>query len=444
MSELPPILERLGAEVERVARAEAGARRPRRRRVGPSSRRVLILALVTVIAVAAAAVAATTGLLTGEPVTDPKGVGFGNPKAGLGVVLPKTARLAPLRVADPAGGLPWGVRAVTTTRGLGCVQVGRVQDGELGVVGQDGAFANDGKFHVMAPTVLSDAQCLAVDGAGHRFVAVSYNGLPASALPRACVAPRRTLSATPRATPPPTCPDADLRRVAYGLLGPEATAITYRSPDGAIHTQAVAGPDGAFLVVLPADADHTNYGFSVGRTPATAIASVRYRDGSVCRILSPIRQGGARPCPAKGYVEAGASLTSAAVASPVRVAVSDRPVALPGPQGAPSDHEWRLTVRFRARVATHGANGYYQVTTTPERAGACGFGGLFAPVARDVAAGTVVSARQWIPGKCRGDLHVKVVLHRQTARRADPLAYAGVPLKGDPVVGSATARIPRG
>jgi hypothetical protein len=443
--DLPPVLERLGAEVERVARL--GARH--RHRVGPSSRRVLILAAITVVAVAAAAVAATTGLLTGEPVEDPKGVGFGNPTSGLGVALPKTAKLAPPRVADPAGGPPWGVRTLTTTRGLGCVQIGRVQDGQIGVIGQDGAFANDGKFHVMSPAVLSGAQCSAADGAGHAFLAIAYSGLPASTLDRGCLAqapvpnPRVRLPAASKL--PPLCPPADLRLVYYGLLGPQAAAVTYRAEDGTEATQAVAGPEGAYLVVLRPDGRHRlSGGYSIGRSPGSGLLSVRYRDGSVCKIVSPIRQGGARSCPVKGYVApAGGAPTTAEVRTPVRARVSRTPVEprFPGVKGH-QPKQWKLTVSFRARVATRGAGTYYQLSVVPDHQRVCGFSGLGGPVSRDVKAGSVVTKVDWIPLPCQGKLKVTVVLHQQRDA-PDPVPFGGVRGRHDPLVGTATAPIPR-
>ena len=57
-----------------------------------------------------------------------------------------TARLLPLRVPDPAGGPPWGLRMVTTSRGLACLQLGRVVGDQLGVLRQ-GIARNDGRFH---------------------------------------------------------------------------------------------------------------------------------------------------------------------------------------------------------------------------------------------------------------------------------------------------------
>ena len=235
---LLPALERLGAEIERVAHAaQTPERRPPSRRRTP--RAVLVALAATATLATAAAVAATTGLLTGEPVPNPKGIGFSDPHRGWGVPIAKTIKLAPLRVADPDGGPPWGIRTLRTTRGLGCVQVGRVQDSQLGVIGQDGAFANDGKFHVMGPDVLTGAFCSAVDGAGHAFLSIVHDGVPASGLERGCTL--QPLQQTGPDTVEP-CLDARMRVLVYGVLGPAAEAITYRADDGSAATHASPVP----------------------------------------------------------------------------------------------------------------------------------------------------------------------------------------------------------
>jgi hypothetical protein len=66
---------------------------------------------------------------------------FANPRAGLGKATAGTVHLLPTSTPDPRGGLPWGMRVLSTTRGAGCIQVGRLLDGELVAIGQDGASA---------------------------------------------------------------------------------------------------------------------------------------------------------------------------------------------------------------------------------------------------------------------------------------------------------------
>jgi hypothetical protein len=149
MNEPLKALEELGDQFERAAYAAGGPRRGRRAR----RRRVLCLAVLGALLVAATAMAAS-GLLTGEPVRNPAGVTF-KADEGLGKPLPDQNDLLDLRVPDPAGGPPWGMRTVRTTRGLGCVQVGRVVDDKLGVLGRNGAFGDDGRFHELPADVLT-------------------------------------------------------------------------------------------------------------------------------------------------------------------------------------------------------------------------------------------------------------------------------------------------
>ena len=59
-----------------------------------------------------------------------------------------------LQAPDPQGGLPWGMRVVRTTRGETCVQIARLDGDQLGQLGIDGAFHDDGRFHPLAPDVL--------------------------------------------------------------------------------------------------------------------------------------------------------------------------------------------------------------------------------------------------------------------------------------------------
>jgi hypothetical protein len=433
MNDLPS-LERLGQEVERLAHSADA--KPARRRVSGT----LAVGLAAAVVAAGAAVAATTGLLTGAPVANPKGVGFDDPKSGWGVPVAKTIRLAALSVPDPAGGPPWGIRSLSTTRGMGCVQIGRVQDGRLGVIGQDGAFNDDGKFHEMGAGVLTGAMCAPQDGAGHAFLAIVHRGFPAGGLERGCVV--KPSSSVSGVTP---CPAADARLAYFGLLGPAAKAITYRGADGAVATQEVAGPEGAYLVVLKPDAARAaGNGFSMSRTPGSALLSVRYRDGSVCRIVSPIRHGGARNCPAKGYVPpAGRRLTGADVASPVRATVSRTPVVprFPGVDPRDQPKQWRVTLRFRARVASNDLTRSYAFALAPRRGGGCqiGMGGA---VNHDVVAGALVRQTLWVPVECaRSTLDITVWVYQQRAA-PDPIPVPPVVPRGRPVVGKVSVRVP--
>ena len=136
-------LETLESELRRVV--EVPSTRARRSRL-PIPRRARLGLIVPIGAVVLAggtlALAATGVILTGSSVPAAAPVG---PTEGIGD--PVSSRLLSLRVQDPGGGLPWGMRVVETSRGLVCAQVGRVHNGQLGELGTDGAFNDDGLFH---------------------------------------------------------------------------------------------------------------------------------------------------------------------------------------------------------------------------------------------------------------------------------------------------------
>jgi len=148
------------------------------------------------------------------------------------------ARLVPLRVPDPAGGLPWGMRVIHTTRGLICVQIGRVHAGQLGQLGVDGAFHDDDRFHPLPvdalPDVLASGGWMAgnCSSPGDIYAGDSV-GLPLSA----------SSSHGQRGAP-----RADLREVSFGLLGAHAVSVSYREGPHA-RTQAVLPGLGAYLIV---------------------------------------------------------------------------------------------------------------------------------------------------------------------------------------------------
>ena len=142
----------LGEELTAAAtRQLTGApSRPVRRR-WRSRRRIGAAAIVLALVGSAAGVAAT-GFLNGSPVR-PEGAvspfaGNGAPVAG-----EASTRLA-LLAQDPTEPLPWGLRVFNTTRGQACAQVGRVQGGQLGELGLDSAFGDDGRFHPLGASVL--------------------------------------------------------------------------------------------------------------------------------------------------------------------------------------------------------------------------------------------------------------------------------------------------
>jgi hypothetical protein len=431
-------LERLGLEIERMALAAGPTPRraaPRLRVPRPFGLRpAIVIALVLLILLAAAAaIAATTGLLSGAPVRNVHG--FVNRfDAARGRVLPGSPRLTSLRVADPAGGPPWGVRTLRTTHQEGCVQIGRVVGGQLGVLGQDGAFGDDGKFHVLPPSALEDAECQPLDAAGQLFIAVSMLDDSASGLDYACrVRPRPggIMDQLERKREPGIryCPPADLRDVTVGTLGPHGRSIDVADPrTGALRTQQADGPDRAFLVVGRPDPHHDpqSVWYSL-RTPATGMSAVHYDDGTTCRIaassdrLAFTEPDLAPPCPAIGY--AGTLARPSTVRTLVTATAG--PVGTP-PGGGPPSRPVRVS--FRAAVATPDARSYYVVHAQLWRSGlrACGVESIVKPIAHPVALGEHVTATLWVDARCSLRRPNFMVRYYQVgAQHPDPAPYAG-------------------
>jgi hypothetical protein len=421
------VLRELEREIERVA-LDAAKARPRRLRWHPSA-----LVVLLPLSVATVAVAATTGLLSGEPVKNPPGLHL-DPKSGLGVVV-GPGKVFGVRATDPAGGPPWALRMVRTSRGFGCVQLGRLVDGRLGVLGRDGAFGDDGKFHERGAEILQPTNCQQTDGAGHAFIAMSYIGLPDSGDSAGCV---------PRAHGAvPVCPTGSLRNVFYGLLGPDAVAVTYVDVNGRVVRQPVSRPEGAYLVVRATEPARRKVGyFGVGVSPASGVRSVEYRDGSSCRIGSARRIGGARGCPLKGFVAPQLPrLSRAALASAIHVRVGNRP-RHPGPKSGPATGarpvpaQRRITVTFRARRAGD-ARSFYTVSAEIRHTSRGCPSGISGPIAKDVVAGTVLTHTLYVPYRCGGTLSIKVGYTQQRAPSQMPFLIG----LGNAAVGSALVKL---
>ncbi len=243
-------MDRFGQELVRAGRRRHAGRRPlpalfgtRFARTSPSPRRrasvqvrVALVAFALVLATAAITLAATGVILTGSPV----GTAHAPiATAGEGIPVAGGERLLPLRAPDPAGGLPWGMRIVHTTRGLVCVQIGRVYDDRLGQLGVDGAFHNDGRFHPLPtdalPEVIADAggqmagDCSS-PGATYSGDSVGLELSAATSPPQGAGVP------------------ADRREISFGLLGVHAVSITYRE-GSQTRTQPVLPGVGAYLIV---------------------------------------------------------------------------------------------------------------------------------------------------------------------------------------------------
>jgi len=244
---------------------------------------LIAVTLIALLALATLALAATGVILTGAPVRPEEVL---NPSVGLGVPAPGASQLLPLRVPDPAGGPPWGMRVVSTTRGEVCVQIGRVQDGQLGELGIDGAFHDDGRFHPIP------VDALPRDEFHHRaFDSLLGSATVSCHLAGQAVAGEHVGVSPSAAAETRRLPGAvgGLRDLLYGMLGPQAVSVGYRE-DGREHTAPVLAPIGAYLLVLPTR-PHQQVGYgdeALGSdgdlAPGPPLTTITYRiDGRICR-----------------------------------------------------------------------------------------------------------------------------------------------------------------
>jgi len=280
-------------EFERQLRdaAERRTHSPSARLRGRLLARPVIVAMAVVVGGTGAALAAKALVEVGAPA--PRDYpNFGEK------ILSTGTRLLSLRVPDPAGGPPWGMRLIYTTADRqdpvrnhktarwGCVQIGRVVDGKLGILGQDGAFHNDGLFHELpvqpeaCGSLNHSGQLIGLTG-GASITASAYRGLEGCltssarrqeqmALPsierqlgvaraekdlhaiRAALEGLATYrKIAPKLNADANCLESDLRHVAYGVAGPDARSVTVT---GEGHRQTISltpRDDGAYLIVRP-------------------------------------------------------------------------------------------------------------------------------------------------------------------------------------------------
>ncbi|MGO9322900.1 MAG: hypothetical protein ACLQBY_19145 [Solirubrobacteraceae bacterium] len=393
-SELPQLREALMLAAERQAahadgypapaseRWQAPRRSPRWRSLlqRSTARRgsIGLMFAVGLLMLAAVAYATTQLIQTGPPVRSEEPF---SANAGVGVAIPKTEGLLGIAAPDPAGGPPWTMREYDTSRGLGCVQVGRLVGVRIGVLGQDGAFHDDGRFHPL-PTQASQAEgnCVLLDAHGHAFLGVGTYDEPASGLPREC----HLLGSRAAGE---SCSRSDPRDVFYGLLGPDARSITY-TVEGRTRTIPTVGSEGAYLIVergpaqlatlgvesggfgaLPAGGGSVS-GRGVHLTLRQPIREITYTGGRTCTLTSHgFRNGHGRSClPPVGYVAQQIHVPSAReLASPVRVEpIFGQPVP-----GRPGARQAELLVSFVAHAAVTSALSGYNVFVQEPDSGKC-------------------------------------------------------------------------
>src|SRR3984957_12733008 len=297
---------REAANRRHVSGAEAGGGGTHARLGVRARMRGLRLPLIVfgcLLASATIALAAGGVILTGAPVSPEEKL---DPNVGEGVPARGASQLLALGVPAPEGGLPWGMRVVHTTRGEVCVQIGRVENGQLGELGIDGVFHDDGRFHPLPADVLPETSRVggkvndedATEAVSCHFagqvVVGGHIGVDRSAGAADGGERKRPLG--------------ELRNIYYGMLGAPAVSVSYKT--GKIgRTLAVLQPFGAYLIVRRAapkeleGSGRESLG-SEGDLPASApLTAITYRlGGKLCQRGPVLPPGGvehlADPCPA--------------------------------------------------------------------------------------------------------------------------------------------------
>jgi hypothetical protein len=357
------VFDELESQLRGAVRARRRTRPPWPRR---GHRRTPALVLLAMLVITAGALAAGGVIQIGSPA-EPRASSYYAQKGG-GIVK-GTVRLLPVSTPDPAGGLAWGMRVLSTKRGEGCVQVGRLLDGKLGALGQDSAFHNDRLFHEFSPdTFGAERSCSLLDGNDRLFINTTVGDIPASAWrgnypDKGCVpstaGPYERFAEDGKRKPYPVCPQNDERNLYYGLLGPDAQSVTYKL-DGATHTQPTAGPEGAYLIVTTASPTQL-FNFNAGGTQDVVpvdgpITELHYRDGATCHLTSRSWIGGKDACTPELKVPIGwvpprtPTPTAALLAAPLHVRL------IRARQGRHA-----LRISFSSRVAITNAHSTYTV-----------------------------------------------------------------------------------
>jgi hypothetical protein len=339
---------------------------------GGRRRRARRLALVAAAAaLLTAGVAFGAGLIRlGAPVKTAES--FETASSPFGTVTPGSVSVLPISTPDPQGGPPWGMRVFTTSRGVGCVQVGRLLDGHVGALGVDGAFGDDELLHEVPVASSSTLACSALDANGGVFVNLSKSDEPANALlgpeqapsrahrhPQAVCVPSIATPAEVSSVEGRICPQADERDLYYGLLGPDAQSITYSS-EGTSRTIPTVGPDGAYLIVTDATSVEPENAFNVGANGVVPvdgpITEIHYSNGAACHLTGQnSMETACSPALAEpvGYAPVGPVPTAAQIAAPLSVTLVP---ATGGGQDA--------QVSFSSRISVDGVRSQYKIEWT--------------------------------------------------------------------------------
>ena len=442
----PPSLRSVLGLIERADGEPAGAKQPRARRWW---RRGRVMAPAIAAAVVLAGAGGAVLLEQGEPLPSAY-VLPANPETGLGRPEPASLTPLPMRAADPEGGPPWAMRVIRTTRGLVCLQGGRLVNGQLGGLGRGYAFHADGRFHpFLAEDAIGTDACPAVGAEGAAFLPGPPVIVPANGLPLAGenVAPGDQVHCDLPGQEDwgVRCPQPELRQVAMGLLGPDAASIDVSAGDGSSFTVKPYGPEGAYLVVMSAqpqaDASMSSgsyqgpFGYA-SNAPGGAVLTVTYEDGAKCQIPFTLAgfdhqchpqgatgEGGPPPSPptasaavraeyvpSAGHLEA--PLLADARGTPPDTTQAFQPASAGGETAGPA-----ASVTFDAPIAAPNASTAYVIELVPREVAGCATPSLIVsqPSSHDITSGQHVQMTVPLETSCATSYSGRVFLARSSS-----------------------------
>jgi hypothetical protein len=282
-------LERqLSDAVEQHARRRSRA--PRRRWIAAAA---LVTALVAILALIAGGVFGARGATHSASQTARRAVSRSTGRlaaaAASGVPARGHSRLTALRVPDPAGGAPWGLRIVHTATNLVCLQVGRLEHGRLQALPESDGFVRQSvspTLRLLPPPAVPpgainngvvESQVVPASPRGAHPASRDDCRVPGVSLSNytAEVARRAAVSQAPGGAVP-------RRAVAFGLLGPDALSVRYRLR-GRTRTQPVEARSGAYLIVAPAPAPAVVTGVAYRRDGRVCWAALGVKSADACR-----------------------------------------------------------------------------------------------------------------------------------------------------------------
>jgi hypothetical protein len=296
-------------------------------------------------------------------------------------------------------------------------------------------------------------------------------------------------------TLPGTCPPGTSRMVFLGLLGPDATSVTYQAADGSLTRERTSGGVGAYLIVVPLTQKTCNLYFqrptggatgpcgnsvggggsdSASPGPFGPIRAITYRDGHSCkltppkemlasytafirRMMPPQTPGRARPISPTERAKLLRAIASFAAAR--HLSVTELITKLRGlcpAVGYVAPHMKRLTaaevaspitvgpvrkipqdtgatISFIARQAVTSSDSWYEFATTgPARCEADSNG----PIGYgDIRVGQRLTARIGVSYNCRGTVHGNVgYMQHSGPTDAESAGSAGTPGKDGSII----------